>query len=77
MKAFGLVDEVDGDKPGHLSDHIEPISTTTTVRSRPLHGTLEERFVKGESETGPKEEGGSGDVSMATEEDEGKENKAV
>ena len=77
VKALGLVDELDDPKPGHLSDHIEPISATTTVTSRPLHGTLEERFVKGTSETATTKEEGSEDVAMAVEEDEGKENKAV
>ena len=78
VKALGLVDELDDPKPGHLSDHIEPISSTTTMGSRPLHGTLEERFVKGSSETaGAKEESEPSDVVMASEEDEGKENQAV
>ncbi|KAI1795820.1 PPP4R2-domain-containing protein [Ganoderma leucocontextum] len=75
-KALGLVDELDDPSPGHMSDHIEPISATTTVESRPLHGTLEERFVKGSEEGAT---GGAGetseDVPMAQDE-EGKENKA-
>ena len=78
VKALGLVDELDDPKPGHLSDHIEPISATTVLGSQPLHGTLGERFVKGEPETVEAKEGeGSGDVPMSWEEDEGKENKAV
>ncbi|RPD80122.1 PPP4R2-domain-containing protein [Lentinus tigrinus ALCF2SS1-7] len=75
VKALGLVDELDDPSPGHLSDHIEPISATTTVGSRPLHGTFEERFVKEATEQ-EGEAGSSGDVPMAQEE-EGKENKAV
>ncbi|KAH9946068.1 PPP4R2-domain-containing protein [Epithele typhae] len=78
VKALGLVDELDDPKPGHLSDHIEAISATTTVSGKPLHGSLEERFVKGGSENADdaeaKEEGETSDVTM---EDEGKENKAV
>ncbi|KAI0670326.1 PPP4R2-domain-containing protein [Trametes maxima] len=79
-KVLGLVDELDDPSPGHLSDHIEPISATTTVASRPIHPTLEERFVKSTTEEGPQPEtgeGGATDVPMAQEEDEGKENKAV
>ena len=75
-KALGLVDELDDPSPGHLSDHIEPISMTTTVESRPLHGTLEERLVKGSEEGGAGDAGETGgDVPMA-QDDEGKENKA-
>ncbi|KAI0665208.1 PPP4R2-domain-containing protein [Cubamyces menziesii] len=75
-KVLGLVDELDDPSPGHLSDHIEPISSTTTVGSRSIHPSLEERFVKSASGEG---EGSSGseDVPMAQEGDEGKENKAV
>ncbi|KAI0780872.1 PPP4R2-domain-containing protein [Trametes elegans] len=83
-KVLGLVDELDDPSPGHLSDHIEPISATTTVASRPIHGSLEERFVKSSTEEGGETSGsgsgsggGGGDVPMAQEEDEGKENKAV
>ncbi|RDX56718.1 PPP4R2-domain-containing protein [Lentinus brumalis] len=75
VKALGLVDELDDPSPGHMSDHIEPISATTTVSSRPLHGTLEERFVKAATEERSEAES-SGDVAMAHEED-GKENMAV
>ena len=75
VKALGLVDELDDPSPGHLSDHIEPISATTTVESRPLHGTLQERFVKAATEQEGEAES-SGDVPMA-QEDEAKENQAV
>ncbi|EJF65910.1 PPP4R2-domain-containing protein [Dichomitus squalens LYAD-421 SS1] len=77
VKALGLVDELDDPSPGHLSDHIEPISSTTTVDSRPLHGTLEERFVKASEGASAGEGEPSGDVPMAQDEDEGKENRAV
>lgn len=75
VKALGLVDELDDPSPGHLSDHIEPISSTTTVESKPLHGTLEERFVKAKEVES--EAGSSADVPMAQDGDEGKENQAV
>ncbi|KAI0374953.1 PPP4R2-domain-containing protein [Pilatotrama ljubarskyi] len=79
-KVLGLVDELDDPSPGHLSDHIEPISSTTTMTSRPIHGSLEERFVKSTEEEGGEagaSENGSGDVPMTQDEDEAKENKAV
>ncbi|OJT11149.1 Serine/threonine-protein phosphatase 4 regulatory subunit 2 [Trametes pubescens] len=82
-KVLGLVDELDDPSPGHLSDHIEPISATTTVPSRPIHPSLEERFVKSTTEEAAKAESagastsGGGDPPMAQDEDEGKENKAV
>ncbi|KAI8998587.1 PPP4R2-domain-containing protein [Trametes punicea] len=77
-KVLGLVDELDDPRPGHLSDHIEPISATTTVRS--IHPSLEERFVKSTTEDGAGSEGGggeTGDVPMGQDDDEGKENKAA
>lgn len=80
---LGLVDELDDPSPGHLSDHIEPISATTTVPSRPIHPSLEERFVKSTAEEAAKAESASASTSggvdppMAQDEDEGKENKAV
>ncbi|KAI0331120.1 PPP4R2-domain-containing protein [Cubamyces sp. BRFM 1775] len=75
-KVLGLVDELDDPSPGHLSDHIEPISSTTTVASRSIHPSLEERFVKSTSGEGERGSGNE-DVPMAQEGDEGKENKAV
>ncbi|KAG6831170.1 hypothetical protein H0H92_012310 [Tricholoma furcatifolium] len=53
-RALGLVDELDDPSPGHLSDHPTPLSSTTTGEadtSRPVLGSLEERFVKGNTET--------------------------
>lgn len=80
-KGIGLVDELDDPSPGHLSDHIEPISSTTTVTTRPIQASLEQRFVKSTTEGGGTNEsgitGGSGEVPMVQDEDEGKENKAV
>ncbi|KAI0831361.1 PPP4R2-domain-containing protein [Trametes gibbosa] len=80
-KAIGLVDELDDPSPGHLSDHIEPISATTTVVPQPIQASLEERFVKATTEGGETSENRSGGafgvVSMVQDEDEGKENKAV
>lgn len=49
-KALGLVDEMDDPGPGHLSEHPQPISSTTTVSPRPLHGSLGDRFVKAKTE---------------------------
>jgi serine/threonine-protein phosphatase 4 regulatory subunit 2 len=51
QKALGLVDELDDPNPGHLSDHPQPLSATTTITptgARPL--TLNERFVKSSEE---------------------------
>lgn len=50
-QAIGLVDELDDPSPGHLSEHPQPLSSTTEVPSKPLIGSLEERFTKGESDT--------------------------
>ena len=50
-QAIGLVDELDDPSPGHLSEHPQPLSSTTDVPSKPLFGSLEERFTKGESDT--------------------------
>jgi len=50
QKALGLVDELDDPSPGHLSEHPQPLSATTTMATKPLHGSLEERFVKAKTE---------------------------
>jgi len=52
-QALGLVDELDDPSPGHLSEHPQPLSSTTTVSTKPLHGSLEERFVKAKTEDAP------------------------
>ncbi|KAI0950632.1 hypothetical protein AcV7_009033 [Taiwanofungus camphoratus] len=70
QKVLGLVDEMDDPSPGHLSEHPRAISSTTTVDTKPLHGSLEERFVKGKTEESKaadnlKDSGGGG--SMTTE----------
>lgn len=73
QKALGLVDELDDPSPGHLSEHPQPLSATTTVPDpKPLF-SLHSRFVKvkTEPEEGPqnKPESGSGsEVSAAQEE---------
>lgn len=51
LKALGLVDELDDPSPGHLSDHPIALTSVTTLPaepsdSKPLLGSLEERFVK-------------------------------
>ncbi|CCM02406.1 uncharacterized protein FIBRA_04504 [Fibroporia radiculosa] len=51
QKALGLVDELDDPSPGHLSDHPQPLTATTTVTSKPLFGSLEQRFVRAKIET--------------------------
>lgn len=50
-QAIGLVDELDDPSPGHLSEHPQALSSTTDVpsNSKPLFGSLEERFTKGEA----------------------------
>ncbi|PCH38026.1 hypothetical protein WOLCODRAFT_114666 [Wolfiporia cocos MD-104 SS10] len=53
QKALGLVDELDDPSPGHLSEHPQALSATTTVTSpKPLLlGSLEERFVKAKTDS--------------------------
>lgn len=51
LQAIGLVDELDDPSPGHLSERPQPLSSTTDVPLKPLIGSLEERFTKGESES--------------------------
>ncbi len=51
---IGLVDELDDPSPGHMSDHPTALSATTTTtpggtekaETKPIFGSLEERFVK-------------------------------
>ncbi|KAH9951230.1 PPP4R2-domain-containing protein [Amylocystis lapponica] len=49
-QALGLVDELDDPSPGHLSEHPQPLSATTTVSTKPLFESLGERFVKAKTE---------------------------
>ncbi|KAH9842592.1 PPP4R2-domain-containing protein [Rhodofomes roseus] len=49
-QALGLVDELDDPSPGHLSEHPQALSATTNVTSKPLFGSLEERFTKAETD---------------------------
>ena len=61
IKALGLVDELDDPSPGHMSDHPTALTSVTTVSdtpattsgSRPFLGSLEQRFVKSETEDTP------------------------
>lgn len=52
-KALGLVDELDDPSPGHLSDHLQPISSTTTPapEPKPIIPSLGDRFVSSATET--------------------------
>ncbi|KAG6868279.1 hypothetical protein C0993_005564 [Termitomyces sp. T159_Od127] len=49
-RALGLVDELDDPSPGHMSDHPTALTSTTSTDTKPSLGSLEQRFVKGESE---------------------------
>ncbi|KAI0093872.1 PPP4R2-domain-containing protein [Irpex rosettiformis] len=53
QKALGLVDELDDPSPGHLSDHPQPLSATTSLAPTPVTKqlSLEERFVKSSGES--------------------------
>ena len=66
-KALGLVDELDDPRPGHLSDSPTPLSSTT----RPIFGTLEERFIRSDS-AGRRR----GDDEMMLDDADDKENKS-
>ncbi|GLB35422.1 putative PPP4R2 [Lyophyllum shimeji] len=71
-RALGLVDELDEPSPGHMSDHPTALTSnmTSTSPSRPLLGSLDERFVK--SEEAATDEAASDDMVV----DEDKENKS-
>lgn len=77
QKVLGLVDELDDPSPGHLSDHPQPLSATTSITPPKPVLSLDERFVRSSGEpvepqpTGTKE-GGDG---MSVDDPE-KENKA-
>ncbi|KAF8652753.1 hypothetical protein AX16_004250 [Volvariella volvacea WC 439] len=59
-RAIGMVDELDDPAPGHMSEHPIALTSVTTTNesttpstssgSRPIFGSLEERFVKAEEE---------------------------
>ncbi|KAI0797944.1 PPP4R2-domain-containing protein [Abortiporus biennis] len=80
-KPLGLVDELDDPSPGHLSDHLQPISSTTsTTTSKPLFPTLNDRFTKpSDTQTDSSAAGGttgaSGSDDMAVDEADNKEIK--
>lgn len=81
---IGLVDELDDPSPGHLSDYPQPISSTTST-SKPLIGSLEDRFTKATAEEEKEVEReiqGTGETEdsnnpMDVDESEDKENKAL
>ncbi|GJE86907.1 PPP4R2-domain-containing protein [Phanerochaete sordida] len=76
---LGLVDELDDPSPGHLSDHPQPLSSTTTVDPKPA-ASLAERFVKSTEEQEGKESSAEAEAPTPSEEmavdDPEKENKA-
>ncbi|KAG6919926.1 hypothetical protein DXG01_013275 [Tephrocybe rancida] len=70
-RALGLVDELDDPSPGHMSDRPTALTSTTSTEGdtpRPFLGTLEQRFVKSETD----EQTGSDNMMV----DEDKENKS-
>lgn len=71
QRVIGLVDELDDPSPGHMSDHPTPITSVTTVGSRPFLETLETRFVRGSGD----QSGGNEEQKMTIDEADGKENK--
>lgn len=74
QKAIGLVDELDDPSPGHLSDHPQAISATTTVTSRPFLGSLGDRFVASGT-VGGEAQNSEGADSALKDDSEDKENK--
>ena len=76
---LGLVDELDDPSPGHLSDHPQALSSTTSVDSPKVVASLAERFVKSTEETqeasAARAEGSEKTEEMAVDDPE-KENKA-
>lgn len=93
LKVIGLVDELDDPSPGHLSDHPQALTATTTVAdtTKPEYKSLGDRFTKGETEeqAGGGENEGEGEAGggesapssdgMVVDEDgsDDKENKAA
>ncbi|KAK7693400.1 hypothetical protein QCA50_002968 [Cerrena zonata] len=86
-KALGLVDELDDPSPGHLSDHMQPISSTTTPsESKPIMPSLGDRFISSSTERETDnlptlgtqgQTGGDEDKMQVDDESEDKENKAA
>ncbi|KAG9318727.1 PPP4R2-domain-containing protein [Chiua virens] len=70
QRAIGLVDELDDPSPGHMSDHPIPLTSVTTIGSRPFMETLETRFVKASGD-----QSGADEEKMAIDEADDKENK--
>lgn len=55
QKVIGLVDELDDPSPGHLSDHPQPLTSTTTAvdATKPMvYQNLDDRFTRGEAQEG-------------------------
>lgn len=78
VPVLGLVDELDDPSPGHLSDHPQPLSSTTTVEPKPI-APLAERFVKSSEDThegSSAEEGSASTQEEMVVDDPEKENKA-
>ena len=78
---LGLVDELDDPSPGHLSDHPQPLSATTTTLSPKAVASLAERFVKSTEDMESQEESSTASSSTDKAEDmvvddPEKENKA-
>lgn len=77
--ALGLVDELDDPSPGHLSDHPQPLSATTTVAPKPTP-SLAERFVKSTEDKREESSSGEAEAEQTPEDmvvdDPEKENKA-
>ncbi|PPQ70278.1 hypothetical protein CVT24_000841 [Panaeolus cyanescens] len=78
MKALGLVDELDDPSPGHMSDHPTALTSVTTLpeasTSKPFLGSLEQRFVKAETEDAMDTSQGDEQESDKMELDDDKEN---
>lgn len=77
-KVLGLVDELDDPNPEHLSNHLQPLSSTTTVDPKPIPGSLQYRFVRAGTEGGTNGESSGSDEGeqMAVDESENKENQS-
>ncbi|KAJ2917201.1 hypothetical protein MD484_g3177, partial [Candolleomyces efflorescens] len=76
---IGLVDELDDPSPGHMSEAPTPLTTIAAAeknKGKPLFGSLQDRFVKSESEGGT-EEKATKKSKVDTSEENGEKAKAV